>query len=158
MIMKKFIITIILALATSLSFTANAQITITKSESQLKEVKTISPYWEWLYTDKTEDGETQYLWALKSTNQFDKNWFWLSLGTNKEECIASINSLIEIFDTAGKEDVYYIKDKYGETIAVSVIKAMGKQLIFRDTNHRYAGHAQTEKIFLNKLLKYFEEL
>ena len=156
--MKKFIITIILALVASLAFTANAQITVSKSDAELKEVKTIALYWQWLYTDKTPDGETQYLWALKSSNQFDKNWYWISLGTNKDECISSIKALFDIYETGGKEDVFYIKDNYGETLAVSVIKTLGKQLVFRDTKHRYAGYAQTEKIYLNKLLQYFESL
>lgn len=156
--MKKFIITIILALVASISFTANAQITVSKSDNTLKEIKTISLYWQWLYTDKTPDGETQYLLALKSSNQFDKNWYWISLGTSKDECIASVNALLEIYNTAGKDDIFYIKDNYGETLVVSVIKTLGKQLIFRDSAHRYAGYAQTEKMHLEKLLKYFEGL
>ena len=153
--MKKFIITIILALVASLSFTANAQIKVEKGERSIKEICNISLYWQWLYERTNSDGGKSYLLAMKSTNQFDDDFYWLDLGSTKEEALESAEALSEMLEGGKKGDVYTLLDMYGEKIVASVVSGMfgTKEIWFTDSGHRYAGHAQTEKTQIAALKK-----
>lgn len=147
--MKKAII--IIAVAVLSIMNANAQLNIRKSENDLKQVETLSIYQLWIY----QDSKGYYL-AANTTNQFDENFFWLPLGSNKAECLESIDGLISIAnDTDGNS--YYVEDKFGEDLHLFGAKSiMGKILFISDTGHRYAGDAQISIIYLNKARKWFE--
>ena len=148
--MKKFII-IIVAVVLSI-VNANAQLNIRKSESSLKEIKTISAYWIWLY----EDANGYYLVA-KSDNQFDDNFYWLSIGSNKGECLDSIDGLISIANGSSDDD-YYVEDTFGGKLHLFKTQLLGEKIVtIADTGHRYAGTAQISTIYLNKAKKWIEQ-
>lgn len=148
--MKKIII-IIAAIVLSI-VNANAQLNIKKSDSSMKEVKTLSVYWIWIY----EDADGYYLVA-KSNNQFDEKSFWLSIGSNKSECLESINGLISIANGSTDDD-YYVEDTFGGKLHLFKTQSIGEKIIgIADTEHRYAGSAQISTIYLNKAKKWIEQ-
>jgi hypothetical protein len=139
--MKKIIIAIISAMILMPTM-ANAQINIGEKKSTMKKVATISMSWYDLYEFNGE-----YLLSLKSTNQFDDN-FWLHLGT-KEEAIDSLNSLIELCSSLGKDDVVEISNGMGKTYRVY---KYSKGLSFHQKEPGMAGFTYIYKMYLTKTL------
>lgn len=116
--MKK-IIPILLALV-AFAGSANAQITIKKSDVDRPEQLTIlSPMWSWLYKSNNA-----YYLVMKSDNQFD-DWFWLRIGETKDECLESIESLQELCKTITDKDRFEIDNGKGKQFIVTQYKALG---------------------------------
>ena len=152
--MKKFIVFIITAiiLAVATSFTAKAQLNINKVQDSPKQIKTIALYWTWIYQDN--DG---YYLVTKSDNQFDENYFWLNIGSNKEECVQSIDALISIVNSS-KEDNFVIDDARGGKLYAFGTKGIASKLIcLSDVGHRYAGKGLIDIMYLNKTKRWCEE-
>lgn len=148
--MKKIFALIAVAVLSIMN--ANAQLNIKKSDSTLKEIKTISPYWIWLY----QDSQGYYL-VVKSSNQYDEMNFWLPIGKNANECIESINGLISVANDA-KSTSYYVEDTFGGKLHLFGMKGLGEKIIsINDTGHRYAGNGQISTIHLNKAKKWISE-
>lgn len=144
--MKKIIIAIISAMIL-LPTMANAQITIGQKKSTMKKVATISMSWYDLYELNGE-----YLLSLKSTNQFD-DYFWLHLG-KKEEAVESLNSLIEMCSSLGKDDVVEISNGIGKTYRVY---KYAKGLSFHQKEPGMAGFTYIYKMYLTKTLNVIQQ-
>ena len=158
--MKKFIITLILALVASLTFTAYAQIKLEKTETTIQKVHTINPYWEWIYTHETETGELEYLYVAKSDNRFDESPFVFSLGKTNEECIETLESLLEIVKSSKHGDNYRFKDIFGNTLDATVVTGLlksSKELLLSDTGHSYAGDGHIYASSLSTAISYFKK-
>lgn len=121
---------------------ADAQIVIKEQRTAPTKIATISMSWYDLYE---QNGE--FSLSLKSTNQFDDH-FWLHLGT-KEEAIESLNALIEMCGSLGKEDVVEISNGAGKTYRV---RKNGKGLSFHQKEVGMAGYATINKMYLVKTL------
>lgn len=147
--MKK-ILSILIALAT-FAGVADAQVSIKKSDfSKAKQVTTLAMSWSWIYQDS--DG---YFLSMKSDNQFD-NSFWLHIGKNRDECVKSINSLLDLADTIGETERFDIDNGAGEVFDVTQYKAMGmKGLRFHGKG--YAGTGYITAANLNKALKWIQK-
>ena len=158
--MKKFIITIILALVASLAFTANAQIRLEKAETSFKKVHTVNPYWEWIYTNETQTGELEYLYVAKSDNRFDEEPFAFSLGKTREECIETLENLLETVKASKHGDSYRFKDVFGNTLDGTVaVGLMGssRELLLNDIGHNYAGAGHIYASSLSMAISYFKK-
>lgn len=152
--MKKFIVFIFTAiiLAVGTSFTAKAQLNIAKQSDMPKQVKTIALYWTWVYQDK----EGYYL-VTKSDNQFDDDWFWLPIGSTKEECIESIDGLLSITES-DDDSIFTIDDARGGKLNAFKFKYLGETMVcLTDVGHRYAGKGTLAKMYLNKTKRWCEE-
>lgn len=127
---------------------ADAQISIKKSDFEtVKQVTTLQQYWSWIY----QEGESHFI-VMKSDNQFDES-FWLKIGTTKEECEESVNSLLELCETITDTDRFDIDNGAGETFDVTQYKALGvKGLRFHGKEH--SGGAYILPVNLNKALKW----
>ena len=141
------ILTIIIALVT-LAGVADAQISVKRSD-KATQVATLSMSWAWLYQ---QDGG--YYLVMKSDNQFDDS-FWLKIGETKEECLESLNSLLELCGTIGEADRFDIGGG-GETLDVTQYKAMGaKGLRFHGKGR--AGTGYILPAHLTKAVKWIEK-
>lgn len=148
--MKKIIITI--AIAVFCAINVNAQLNITKNTPERKVVATISAYWIWIYQDT--DG---YYLAMKSSNRYDERFYWLSIGKDRKECLASIDGLLSIAN-GDYDSIYTIDDAIGGKVSAFRMKSLGEKMIcITDTAHRYAGDAQLSSIYLNKAKKWINE-
>lgn len=147
--MKK-ILSILIALV-AFAGISDAQITIKKSNSdKAKQVATITMSWSWIYQDNDA-----YFLVMKSDNQYDDS-FWLHIGKTKDECVESINSLLELADTIGETDRFDIDNGAGEVFDVTQYKAMGmKGLNFHGDG--YAGRGYLTINNLNKALKWIQK-
>lgn len=144
------ILSIIIALVTFAGI-ADAQISIKKSDyDRVKQVATLSMYWSWIY--QNSDG---YYLVINSNNQFDDS-FWLLIGKTKNECLESLSSLQELFDTMEETDCIYIDNGLGESFDVSMTKSLGfKQMIFHGEG--YAGTGFLYVANINKAIKWIEK-
>lgn len=117
----------------------SAQIQI-KQNAKMEKIATISASWYYLYYS---DGE--YLLSLKSTNQFDDS-YWLHLG-NKEEALQSLDALIDLCDSLGKDDSAEISNGANKTYFVH--RHMGG-LSFHQKEPGMAGFTSMTKAYLKK--------
>lgn len=139
-------------LSTCLSYNASAQLNIVKRESALKAIYTVSLSQIWIYQDNE-----QYYLACISDNQFDENYFWLTIGKNKEECLASIDGLIEIAKSK-KGEFFELEDTFGEKLTASSYSVMGERVVFlKDQENRYAGNGNLSILYLKKARKWIEK-
>ena len=145
----KRILSIIIALL-ALSWAADAQVTITKSDvGRAKQLTTLSTSWSWIY--KQDD---LYFIVLKSDNRFDDS-YWLSLGSTRDDCIETILDLLDLAETIEEIDNYNIDNGVGEVYDVGQYKMLGiKGLRFYGDG--YAGTAYITLPNLNKALKWIE--
>lgn len=147
--MKRYLL-ILLALVTFAGI-ADAQISIKKSDTgKAKQETTLSMSWSWIYS-----ADNSYFIVMKSDNQFDDS-FWLKMGETQEECIETINSLLELCKTIGESDRYEIDNGAGETFDVTQYKALGATGI-RFHGDGYAGSAFLLASNLNKALKWIQK-
>jgi len=147
--MKK-IISILIALVT-IAGVADAQITVRKSEAEVpQKLTTLSMYWSWIYSQN----DSYYL-VMNSTNEFDNN-FWLKIGSNKEECLESLSSLLELFDTMEETDRFDIGNGEGESFSVTMGRELGiEKLIFHGEGYAGTGFLYASNI--SKAEKWIEK-
>ena len=143
--MKKIIIAIISAMIL-LPTMADAQIKVEK-QNKMEKVAVISPQWYTLYYS-----QDNYYLSLKSTNQFDDNFF-IVLG-NKEEAIESMETLISLCDSLGKDDSVEFKNGAGKTYVI--YKYMGG-ISFHQREPGMAGFTYIVKAYLKKTKAKIEE-
>ena len=145
--MKKLFIIIVAILC---GISANAQLNITKCQKPAEQVKTISAYWIGIY----QDTDNYYLVA-RSGNQYDENDYWLKIGSTKQECIDSINALLDI---TSDDATYTIEDAFGGSLRAYKVSSIGEKILcLEDRGHRYAGSALISSIYLKKARRWFEE-
>lgn len=146
--MKK-LLSIIIALVTFAGM-ADAQITIKKSDTgKAERMTTLSMYWSWIY--RLDDA---YFLVMKSSNQFDDS-FWMNLGTNQEECMESVNALIDLAKTITDTDRYELGNGVGDTYDVTRYNDFGaKGLRFDGESH--AGFGYIILANLNKAAKWIQ--
>lgn len=142
--MKKIIIAVIFAML--LPTMADAQIKVEK-QNKMEKVAVISPQWYTLYYSQ----DCYYL-SLKSTNQFDDNFF-IVLG-NKKEAIESMETLISLCDTLGKDESVEFKNGAGNTY--TIYKYMGG-VSFHQKEPGMAGFTYIVKSYLKKTKTKIEE-
>ena len=147
--MKK-ILSILIALVTFAGI-ADAQISIKKSDiGKGKQVATLAMSWSWIY----QDGDGYFL-DMKSDNQYDDH-FLLHLGKTKDECVESLNSLLELANTIGETDRFNIDNGAGEVFDVTQYKAIGMKGL-RFHGEGYAGTSYLTPNNLNKALKWIQK-
>lgn len=116
--MKKFLT--IIALLVGFAWMADAQISIKKSASEKPEqMTTLSMSWSWIY----RVGDTYYI-VMKSDNQFDDH-YWLKIGSNKEECLESVESLRELAKTIGDTERFDVDNGEGRVFHVTKYNPLG---------------------------------
>ena len=130
---------------------ANAQLNVKKADGP-KTLTTLMPYCSYLKQD-----DCGYHLVTKSYNKYDEMDYWIKLGDNKTECLASLKDLTDIL--GGDTDaIYTIQDSMGEDIILFVVKGLFEKTIgVKDSGHRYAGNGQIDVLTLNKAKKWVEE-
>lgn len=101
----------------------------------------------WVSLNKYDD---TYLLILRSDNQFDDPYI-IQLGENETEAKQSLETLIEVASTIGRDDAMAFQSGTKE---YRIFRGMVKgELWFKADG--FAGWGKTAKTELNKLLKYF---
>ena len=146
----KRIITIIIALVMAMGI-AGAQITIKKSEYERpKMVATLAMSWSWIY----QQGEDYYI-VMQSDNQYDDS-FWLKIGSTKEECLKSVNGLLDLTETMSDTDVVKIDNGEGKQFEAMYYSALGFiGLKFHGVG--YAGAGTLLQSNIKKAVKWIEK-
>lgn len=150
--MKKYLL--ILAVALGMSVPAHAQLDIKKYGDKPKKVSELTHMWNWLYTQ-----EGGWYLVTKTTNQFDA-WIWIALGDSIESAIASVDQLLELYDTIGDDESFEITDRDHKTVLVTIYKQMGARQGFAvhaegraDPGYVYKGGIKKAKTVLEKELQ-----
>ena len=128
--MKKFIITIVLALVASLSFTVNAQISYAKPVEKDYEFLFDSK----IYHDLTSD---KYSLILRSSYDIDDSEF-LDLGAGKSVAKESLKNLLKMLNEASEN----------ERVQVGKYKSYGVMII---SNEKYLTYSKSLNVGLNTI-------
>lgn len=148
--MKKYLLSLIALVA--FTWMADAQITITKSETgRAEQVLTLSSSWSWIY----RQNDAYYL-VMKSDNQFEDDAYWMLIGNTRDKCEESLSSLLDLANTIGEADSYYVDNGEGKSFRVTQYKALGmKGLKFWCSG--YAGSSFLLASNINKALKWIRK-
>lgn len=135
-------------------FAVFSLITVNNATAQLnaveisnpEELMTINMAYSWLY--KTSIGYE--IWAT-TDNQFDEGFNAIRLGTTKDECIQSLNDLL---DMCVNQKSAVVKQGYNELMIRSNTIFGGKTLIFQESDN--AGDSWISERQIKKVIKWFE--
>lgn len=119
----------------------------TASYSQMKEDLSITPSVSWL----TYAGDS-YFYIAKTTNQFD-DMVWLDLGSNKEECLQTLNFFLNLID---QQDKYTVFKSGKDDLILTYVNFMGKGLWIKKPYN--ADNATLTKAGIKKMIKFFNAL
>lgn len=147
--MRKFIV---LALALMMSLQSFAQLNVKKSvvDKPVQEY-VVTAQWAWIYLFNNS-----HWLVMKSSNQFD-DWYWLRLGTTKEQCVATAYQLKELAETITESDAFEIANGQGETYRVTQYKALGIDGLWFSSSDR-AGGGNIQMPYIKKVCKWCDSL
>lgn len=136
-------------------FAVFSLITVNKAMAQLnaveiskpEELMTVNISYSWLY--KTSVGYE--IWAM-TDNQFDEGFNAIRLGTTKDECIQSLNDLL---DMCVNQKSAVVKQGYNELVITANTIFGGKTLIFQESDN--AGDSWISERQIKKVIKWFEK-
>ena len=115
--------------------------------SKPEELMTVNISYSWLY--KTSVGYE--IWAM-TDNQFDEGFNAIRLGTTKDECIQSLNDLL---DMCVNQKSAVVKQGYNELVITANTIFGGKTLIFQESDN--AGDSWISERQIKKVIKWFEK-
>lgn len=144
--MKEFIL--LIAVAVWMAAPAHAQLNIRKASDKPKEEAVLALHWNWLYS---QDG-AWYITA-KTSNQFD-DWIWISLGSDGNSAIESVQQLIDLVDTLGDDERVNIDDRYGKIVLLSLYSVAGKRMGFKMAADGKAGISYLTTAALKKAVQH----
>lgn len=146
---KRNIIIVIIFAVFSLITVNNATAQLNAVEiSKPEELMTINMAYSWLY--KTSIGYE--IWAT-TDNQFDEGFNAIRLGTTKDECIQSLNDLL---DMCVNQKSAVVKQGYDELMIRANTIFGGKTLIFQESDN--AGDSWISERQIKKVIKWFENI
>lgn len=114
--------------------------------SEPEELMTVNLGYSWLY--RTSIGYE--IWAT-TDNRFDEGFNAIRLGTTKDECIQSLNDLL---DMCVNQKSAVVKQGHRELMITATTIFGGKTLIFQES--RYAGDSWISERQIKKVIKWFE--
>lgn len=144
---KRNIIIAIIFAVFSLITVNNAMAQLNAIEiSKPEQLMTVNLSYSWLY--KTSIGYE--IWAM-TDNQFDEGFNAIRLGTTKDECIQSLNDLL---DMCVNQKSAVVKQGYNELMIRYNTIFGGKTLIFQESDN--AGDSWISERQIKKVIKWFE--
>lgn len=145
--MKKLILMALLCLT---ALGANAQIQIQKTDKIVELTATVSQ-WNWL--NKYGD---QYLYSVKTDNRFD-NFIFFSLGNTKEEAIASLQALIDAYETTSSDESLEVNEWKGDGMLLTPHNFGLGMTGYRVTGLGYAGQGAMYLKGMQKAIDYLNK-
>lgn len=144
---KRNIIIAIIFAVFSLITVNNAMAQLNAIEiSKPEQLMTVNLSYSWLY--KTSIGYE--IWAM-TDNQFDEGFNAIRLGNTKDECIQSLNDLL---DMCVNQKSAVVKQGYNELMIRANTIFGGKTLIFQESDN--AGDSWISERQIKKVIKWFE--
>jgi len=144
---KRFFIIAIIFAVFSLITVNNAMAQLNAVEiSKPEELMTVNLGYSWLY--KTSIGYE--IWAM-TDNQFDEGFNAIRLGTTKEECVQSLNDLL---DMCVNQTSAVVKQGSTELVITTTKIFGGKTLIFQESDN--VGDSWISEKQIKKVIKWFE--
>lgn len=116
--------------------------------SKPEELMTVNLGYSWLY--RTSIGYE--IWAT-TDNRFDEGFNAIRLGTTKDECIQSLNDLLDM--CVNQKSAVVKQGYYRELVITATTIFGGKTLIFKESDN--AGDSWISERQIKKVIKWFEK-
>ena len=125
--MKRFAITLFISIAASLSFSVSsyAQLNVLVDRSEEHCLLVCKKYGNY-FLNLMEKNDVYYITCAQTTNQFDDKYNGITLGVDKQGCLATIDDLLALAES-GNEVV--VDDKIFNRVTIWGTKAFGKKLL-----------------------------
>ena len=125
--MKRFAITLFISIAASLSFSVSsyAQLKVLVDRSEEHCLLVCKKYGNY-FLNLMEKNDVYYITCAQTTNQFDDKYNGITLGVDKQGCLATIDDLLALAESGNG---VVVDDKIFNRVTIWGTKAFGKKVL-----------------------------